>query len=213
MTESESTTGRAESPALATVRPGASIAEPRPVHPPVPVSPENLITGVNRSTSDRGTDPDPDPPTNPDGTSNGPGGPSLGDLAPVVAGLKHLFGSMQEIQWDYLNGGTLFDGDQIVMEDAGGSADHVTMTLITPSNVTWWKDIEIYDATNALRAAAWTKDGQHQASLSIPNSLADDCVLVFKKAKLFGMHEAAYLIRDVASKAGHTLTFTWRKDG
>lgn len=136
---------------------------------------------------------------------------ALQDLQGIVDSLMHIFGSMQEISWGSL-GSVLWDGDVIDYSDDDAHADQVTITLNAGAGITWWKDIEVYDKTGALRAAAWTQDSHTSSSLAVPNEVAQESILVFKKGKFLNAHTAAYLIRDLITKQGHNITLTWIRD-
>jgi hypothetical protein len=158
--------------------------------------------GGGRTASADGTDPSPTPAE-----------PTPGSSSSATGGTSVRPGP--DLDWTDLDGRDLSDGDQITMVDSAGTGAHVTMTLLTPGNVTWWKDIEIQDSTGAVIAAAWTQDATHESlPLSVPNAAGlAGLQLVFKKAAFLGVHTPVYQIPSLLGKEGHTLTFTWRKDG
>jgi hypothetical protein len=117
-----------------------------------------------------------------------------------------------DLDWRSFDGRTLDDGDQIVLATTQLNAAYLSIMLTTPKNITWWKDIEIQDWTGAVRAAAWTSDSLHSASLSIPNSELPGMSLHFKKAKFLGVHTEVYSIPNLIGTDGYEVAFTWRKD-
>ena len=116
------------------------------------------------------------------------------------------------VDWRSFDGRTLDDGDQIVLTTTQTNSAYLTIQLTTPNNITWWKDIEIQDWSGAVRAAAWTSDSLHRASLSIPNSELTGLSLHFKKAKFLGVHTEVYTIPNLISTDGYELAFNWKKD-
>jgi hypothetical protein len=117
-----------------------------------------------------------------------------------------------DLDWRSFDGRTLDDGDQIVLTTTQTNTAYMTITLTTPHNITWWKDIEVQDWTGAVRAAAWTSDSLHSASLSVPNSELTGLSLHFKKAKFFGVHTEVYSIANLIGVDGYVMTFNWKKD-
>ena len=119
-----------------------------------------------------------------------------------------------EIDWTDLDGRTLSDADEITRVDAAGTGDHLTLQLVTTSDVTWWKDIEVRDSTGAVAAAGWTQDATHESlPISVPNAAGlAGLQLVFGKAGFLGIHGPAYQIQTLEGMEGHTMTFTWRRD-
>lgn len=117
-----------------------------------------------------------------------------------------------DLDWRSFDGRTLDDGDQIVLSTQQTNNSFVTINLITPNNVTWWKDVEVQDWTGAIIAAAWTADGLHNATAAIPNSVISSVQMHFKKAKFLGIHTEVYTIDNMFGTGGYILTFEWRKD-
>jgi hypothetical protein len=117
-----------------------------------------------------------------------------------------------DLDWRSFDGRTLDDGDQIVLTTTQTGTPYVTITLTTPGNVTWWKDIEVQDWTGAVRAAAWTSDNLHSASLSVPNSELPGLSLHFLKAKFLGVRTEVYNIPNLIGTDGWEMTFNWKKD-
>ncbi|MGN6128361.1 MAG: hypothetical protein ACTHON_17530 [Humibacter sp.] len=117
-----------------------------------------------------------------------------------------------DLDWRSFDGRTLDDGDQIVLSTQQTNNSFVTINLITPSTITWWKDIEIQDWTGAIIAAAWTSDRLHNASAAIPNSVISNAQMHFKKAAFFGIHTEVYTIDNMFGTGGYVLNFEWRKD-
>ena len=107
---------------------------------------------------------------------------------------------------------TLEDGDQIVLTTSQRNDPHLTIKLTTPGNIAWWKEIEIQDWTGAVRAAAWTADSLHSASMSIPNTELPGLSLHFKKAKFHGVHTEVYSVPNLIGTDGYKLEFNWKKD-
>jgi hypothetical protein len=117
-----------------------------------------------------------------------------------------------DLDWRSFNGMTLDDGDQIVLTTTQTNSAYLTITLTTPSNITWWKDIEVQDWSGAVRAAAWTADSLHTGSLAIPNSELTGLSLHFKKAKFLGVHTEVYEVPNLIGTDGYDLRFNWKKD-
>jgi hypothetical protein len=89
------------------------------------------------------------------------------------------------------------------------------LSFRTADNITWWKDIEFWDA-GVLRATIWTKDDKHEDKMVLKGRI-DSGLLVFKKAKRFGIHSAVYAIRgsELVKKwgtNGQVLRFIWEHD-
>jgi hypothetical protein len=117
-----------------------------------------------------------------------------------------------DLNWDSFDGGSLEDGDEIVLTTTQLDVPFVQVVLKTPSNITWWKDIEIQDWTGAVRAAAWTSDQQHSQEMSIPNGELSGLSLHFKKAKFLGIHAEVYNVPSLVGIESYRLEFNWLKD-
>lgn len=117
-----------------------------------------------------------------------------------------------ELDWRSFSGMTLEDGDQIVLTTSQRNIPHLTITLRTPGHITWWKGIEIQDWTGAVRAAAWTADLLHGASMSIPNTELPGLSLHLKKAKFQGVHTEVYSVPNLIGTDGYKLEVNWKKD-
>jgi hypothetical protein len=105
------------------------------------------------------------------------------------------------------------DGDIIQFREEPGTRGVLTVTLEAASKVTWWKDIEVRDANNVTRATAWTQDRRKRSSLTFPNSELKNALLVFMKAKTFGIHSLKYtLVENLQPFADKHLVFRWEED-
>lgn len=141
------------------------------------------------------------------GISWNPPCPNLGSSA-SGPGVPHG----PELDWRSFNGMTLEDGDQIVLTTSQRNTPYLTMTLTTPGNITWWNDTEIQDWTGAVRAAAWTADSLHSASMSIPNTEHPGLSLHFKKPKFQGVRIEVDSVPNLIGTNGYKLEFNWKKD-
>jgi hypothetical protein len=117
-----------------------------------------------------------------------------------------------ELDWRSFDGRRLDDGDRIVLTTTQTNGPFVTIKLTTPSNVTWWKDIEVQDWTGTVRASAWTSDSLHSGSLAVPNDQLAGLSLHFMKAKFLGVHTDVYEIPNMIGTDGYELAFDWQAD-
>jgi hypothetical protein len=106
----------------------------------------------------------------------------------------------------------LSDGDRIRPDLKAGTPGVLTVTLRAAPIVTWWKDVEIRDANDVVRATAWTQDAVKENTLTFPSVDLKNAVLVFGKAKQFGIHSIKYLMPGIHQYADKHLTLTWEQD-
>jgi hypothetical protein len=94
-----------------------------------------------------------------------------------------------------------------------GEPGFVSISLSIGAGIYWWKAAEIYDASGRLLGSAWCKRDEGVVSSTARRILTEEVkqggYLVFKKAKALGVHTSFYVIRDLASKDGRNLAFTW----
>jgi hypothetical protein len=106
------------------------------------------------------------------------------------------------------------DQDMITLSETAGTPGFLTVTMNAGPGIRWWKAAEIYDATGSgvLQGSAWTQDEITTNTTIVPTANVAGWFLVLKKAKAFGVHTSMYVIRDLASRAGRNITFTWTRD-
>ncbi|MEZ6143510.1 MAG: C1 family peptidase [Zavarzinella sp.] len=103
--------------------------------------------------------------------------------------------------------------DQIAVAMAFNQTNKVGIQLKTPSNITWWKAIKIYQDGKLIKELS-TKDQTKDSG--VYNFLANDnskYVIEFWKAKTFGAPTKikSHTI-DMVGLTGRTVSFTWNKD-
>jgi hypothetical protein len=108
------------------------------------------------------------------------------------------------------------DGDLIWYTASDGAAhgigpNQLGVTLTTAAGITWYKEIEAFNAANAGVGLISCQDDRHGPIIMI---LALDHLasLVFTKAKFFGIHTGVYQVSGFADKVGKILTFNWTQD-
>jgi hypothetical protein len=95
---------------------------------------------------------------------------------------------------------SLLDGeDRITLTVTPGTPGFFTVTLNMLPTMVDWKDVELFDGTNAFRGAAWVQDSKKTDTVSVPNSALAGGHLMLKKAKMFGIHTNMYLLEDRGS--------------
>lgn len=104
-------------------------------------------------------------------------------------------------------GGTLSDGDRIEPHLKPGTPGFLTITL--ECKLGWWKDVEVRDVHNVIRASCWTQDSRTSATLAVPNAELVKTVLVFGKAKQFGIHALKYSMAGLTAFESQHLTLRW----
>lgn len=108
------------------------------------------------------------------------------------------------------------DGDNITYSNTPGEAGKIRVCLSTPSNVTWWKSVEVYGNAGWPLGRVETQDDNHGANCT---ALATDQFdpnrsrVLLLKAKAFGVHTGivSFLI-EPETLDGRTLTFVWNRD-
>lgn len=103
-------------------------------------------------------------------------------------------------------------GDIIDVADEPGTPEQINVTMSLGDRVRDWKAAEIYSASGQLLGRAEVHRDSGVTSSTITVSAVDASFIRLLKAKLFGVHTVMYVIKDVASKAGRNITFTWQGD-
>jgi hypothetical protein len=109
-------------------------------------------------------------------------------------------------------GGELSDDDVIEPHLQPGTPGFFTVTLQSVGRVRWWKDVEVRDIHNVIRASCWTQDDRREATLAVPNHELVRTALVFGKAKQFGIHALKYEMVGLTAFESQHLTLRWVKD-
>jgi hypothetical protein len=119
-----------------------------------------------------------------------------------------LFKGAKPMSWNAFPG-PFDDKDQIEYAEADGVSDTLTWTLINAHGKKLWTAAEVYDGTGAMRGSAWTIDPGSSSTASVVSSDFSGWFMVFKKAKILGIHTSMYVNRDLQPKSGKSVTFTW----
>jgi hypothetical protein len=145
-----------------------------------------------------------------------------GSLAYIPTGLGHIptadCGSVTSITLPppQASGSTLsVSGDTIRIDYTQNLPNtQIGINLITTSNVTWWKGLEVQNAQGVIVGSDYTQNTNHgPVSTSIDlNSNYLGLKLVFLKAKFLGIHTPVYCVPDLTYLRGMTVTFTWQAD-
>ena len=119
------------------------------------------------------------------------------------------------IGWGSL-GGRLPDNDVISVSfgPAKNPNSSVTLTLNAGPAVTWWKAISVWSPSRGTIAEAFTQDAKKTSTLTVQAGDIDknDRFIVFKKAKVLGIHTGMYWLTPTRTLLGHDATFTWTAD-
>jgi hypothetical protein len=129
----------------------------------------------------------------------------------TVAFLYELLKGAIEVNWSRFPDMPGPDGDVIDFSETEGTPGMLTVTMTLGTGINWWKAAEIYDRSGSgrLLGTAWCKrdEGVVTNTTTVPTGEAG--FLVLKKAKTLGVHTSMYVLRDLASKDGRSITFTW----
>jgi len=131
----------------------------------------------------------------------------LGALA-TFWGAYHLFKGAITITKNAFPG-PLEDGDLISMAEGPGSPGALTWSLTNSYGRALWTAVEVYDSTDALRGSAWVIERDARSEASVIAADLTGWYMVFKKAKLFGVHTSMYVIRDITGWTGSRVDFNW----
>jgi hypothetical protein len=104
------------------------------------------------------------------------------------------------------------DHDLITLAESEGTPDTLTVSLTIAPTIFWWKAVEVYDLAGRMVGSAWCQQGEGVTFNSTTVQAVDlqgASFIVFKKAKTFGVHTSMYVVRNVPSKIGRSLAFTW----
>jgi hypothetical protein len=163
----------------------------------------------------------------------GQGIESGGDIGPlgwtaagfVTTGLTaeliyELFKQAIDVRWDAF---PMLDDDRIEVSFGSGgngipATELATLTVgvTLGPNVAWWKAAELYNARAQLLGSAWCKRDEGVVSNTTTVRMADLAggFLVLKKAKMFGVHTAMYVLRweSLVPHANQSIGFFWSRD-
>ena len=157
-------------------------------------------------------------------------GPLLQAIVPAVtANLPQLFALITGqrgvttrdtgVSWhDFLETNRLWDNDNIaVWTEPIDDANAVEIALQLAPHKSWWKGIEIQDDNGSTITEIGVQDSEKYASVRVDaRSILDPGgYLVFKKAKLFGVHTGMYRLATGGLSEelkGKKATFYWYAD-
>ncbi len=103
------------------------------------------------------------------------------------------------------------DADLITLADTSGTPEgEMIITLTIDPSIKWWKAVEVYTADGRLIGSAWCKRDEGVVENTIQVfQYQNPSYIVFKKAKTLGAHTSMYVLRELGSRTGHRLQFTW----
>ena len=109
------------------------------------------------------------------------------------------------------------DGDNIGILDMRAlhapQPGRVTIRLEAGPNVTWWKELAIYDCRGNRLAQDYTQNGQHTTVwFSFATSDIAGGSIVLSKAKLFGIHTVIYQMPQLEKADGQSWEVYWGSD-
>ena len=124
-------------------------------------------------------------------------------------------GDGSPIRWEDF--GTLLpDKDRISVQFSGHTTDgNIQITLTAAPNVTWWKSVGLWSSIQKTFVEAWTQDGHKTTTITVsPADVLDpnNIFLVFKKAKILGVHTNIYTLGRIDRLIGNNVTFSWLQD-
>ena len=109
-------------------------------------------------------------------------------------------------------GSRLSDADLIEADITDGPEHFCLLTLRSQEPVTWFKAIELRNAANTVRMRIYNQGARKQDRMFIPNDELRNGVLVFWKAKQFGIHAAKYTLAGLQEYENKHVTLTWKRD-
>jgi hypothetical protein len=90
----------------------------------------------------------------------------------------------------------------------------IDVVLQTQPHVTWWKEIKALAYDGVIIASVHTQDANHG-----PNSMHLQLdvefpprILIFSKAKFFGVHTGMYVLSYLTEMVGSRIIFDWWGD-
>jgi uncharacterized protein with LGFP repeats len=107
------------------------------------------------------------------------------------------------------------DMDRISVSFSSHSPNgNVQLTLNSGPGITWWKGVSLWSPTSGDIIETWTLDNHKSNTISIsPSSLEPGNIcLLFKKAKIFGIHTGMYWLGRADRLLGNNVSFTWLQD-
>jgi len=126
----------------------------------------------------------------------------------VVGGLGNI------IDWSSFDS-ILADSDRISASFMGHDPNADTkITLHAGPGINWWKAVSVWSPSLGDLAEAWTQDGHTSTTITIPPATLEpgNVFLVFKKAKMFGVHTPMYWLARADRLIGNNVDFTWLND-
>ena len=110
---------------------------------------------------------------------------------------------------------SLSDFDVFDFTDLGGTPGSLTITLTTPTAITWWKALQLFNKASGdfVREVSLQDSNHGPVTLTVSSSELTTTNLVLAKAKMFGRHTGMYEIQELDEKAGRSITLNWKADG
>lgn len=109
-------------------------------------------------------------------------------------------------------GNRLSDDDLITQQVRDGTPGYFTLTLRSVAPVTWWKAIEVRNASNVVTHRIYNQESRNKDTLMVSNDALQSSMLVFWKAKFLGIHALKYQLAGLQELENKHLTLTWEKD-
>lgn len=146
---------------------------------------------------------------------NKPGG-ICGSGNPYVTSIPNL--AVHTITWANFNSGVnLQDNDRILFREEDRDENTCEVEVILKSSVSWWKEIKAFSYQGNELGWIGTQDASRGPVSMLLETRSDASpysaqMLVFSKAKAFGVHTGMYQVLDLYRKSGKRLIFEWQRD-